>query len=45
MTKYILFRIWVIGIYLEFGAWNLVLPKRHALSAMRSAFYSFLEKA
>jgi hypothetical protein len=45
MTKQILFRIWVIGIYLEFGAWDLVLPFSHALSAMRSAVYSRLEKA
>jgi hypothetical protein len=50
MTKQILFRIWVIGIYLEFGlparsasakagAWDLVLPFSHALSAMRSASF------
>jgi hypothetical protein len=26
MTKKILLRIWVIGICLGFGAWNLVLP-------------------
>jgi len=30
MTKKILFWIWVIGIYLEFGTWDLVLPYDHA---------------
>ncbi len=31
IIKTILFRIWVIGIYLEFGAWYLVLPRGYAL--------------
>jgi hypothetical protein len=35
MTKKILFGIWVIGIYLKFGAWDLVLAYRFALGAMR----------
>ena len=31
MTQKNLFRIWVIWIYLEFGAWDLVLPYSYAL--------------
>ena len=34
MTKQILFRIWVIGIYLEFGAWDLVLPFLYAFCVL-----------
>ncbi len=30
MTKQILFWIWVIGAYLEFGGWNLVILYHHA---------------
>jgi hypothetical protein len=32
MTKQVLFLIWVIGIYLKFGPWDLVLSYGYALT-------------
>jgi hypothetical protein len=34
MTNQMFFRIWVIEVYLEFGAWDLVLPYGYALCSM-----------
>jgi len=38
MTEEILFRIWVIEIYLELGAWDLELPYPNVLCSMPYAF-------
>jgi hypothetical protein len=40
MTKRFLFRIWVIGIYLRFGAWDLVLIIFAMLYALCSRLYA-----
>jgi hypothetical protein len=45
MTNQMFFRIWVIEVYLEFGAWDLVLPYGYALCSMLHALCLYMISA